>query len=111
RPAASGKQARLVRHLDAVDPEPMHAAGLGGEPRRIAGEIEDPLLRPPTDGGGIEGEEIGGKSGRDAAAIADAENRCRPPGELPQRLFQREHAALAHPVAEEMETIAGIAEE
>src|SRR6185312_109369 len=105
------QRAGFIRHRDPVDPDAFEPACSGREARCAAGQIEDALLRPATDLGGVEEHEIRRQSRRDPAAIGDAEDLCRPARELPHRLFEAEEAALAHPMAEEMQAVAGVAEE
>ena len=76
-----------------------------------AGQVEHPALRPTAHLGGIEEQQVGVVAGLQGAARTDAEQAGRVAGEPPHGLLDRQHTALAHPVAEEMQAEAGIVEE
>src|SRR6185437_6585231 len=109
RRAAHG--AARVGDGDAIDPHAVHAPRRCGEARGAAGQVEYPLARAAANAGGIEEQEIGGEARREPAAIPEAEDLRRAARELPHRLGHAERAALAHPVAEQVQAEAGIAEE
>ncbi len=104
-------QAVGVGHLDAVDPDAVHADRVGGQARRAAGQVEDAALGAAADAGRVEQQQVGGVALAQQAALGHAEQRRALVRQAAHRLGQAHRAALAHPVAEQVQAEAGVVEE
>ena len=88
-----------------------HALGLvGGEALGAGREVVDPAQRAGGDGVGVEHDEVGGEALADDAAAGEAEQLGLHLGQLVHGLLDRQHALLAHPVAEQVGGQRGVAQ-
>jgi len=101
----------LIRDTYTVHPDPVHADRGGRETRIAAGQVEHAALGAAIDRGRVEQEQIGVVAGLQRAAAAHAEELRRLAGQAPSRVREREHAAAAHPVPEQVQAEAGVVEE
>ena len=88
----------------------MHAERVADRARAAAGQVVDPARRRDADRRGIEQQQIGTGADRDAAAVGDAVEPGLMAGQAAHAFRQVEGAALAHPMAEEIEPEPGIAQ-
>ena len=109
-PLSSRAVILAVEHLDAVDEDAVHADRVAHRARAAAGQVVDPARRRDADRGGIEQQQIGEGAGRDPAAIGDAVEPGLMAGQPAHAFRQIEGAALAHPMAEQVEPEPGIAQ-
>src|SRR3989441_5677782 len=104
RPLAAGHE------LLAADEDVLDAIGARDVAGRAAREIPHLLRRARRDPRRIEADDVGHPPWRQEPALRDAVDRRRHGGEPAERLLPAEEAALAHPVAEEVSRVAGVAE-
>src|SRR6516164_912293 len=110
RTIAEPRVVRAVEHPDAVDEHAVHADRVAQRARAAAGQVVDPARWRNADRGGVEQQQISMCAEGDAAAVRDAIEpglmTCQPA----HALRKVESAALAHPMAEEIEAEPGIAQ-
>src|SRR5438094_6134227 len=111
RTAAVGDDAALVDRAHAVHPHAVHADAGRVEPLGARRQILYAALLAPRDGGRIEQQEVGPCAGHEPAAVRDAVRGGDVARHPLDRLGQREITALAHPVAEQVQAEARVAEE
>src|SRR5438067_11823250 len=100
------------RHeLLAADEDVLDALGARDVAGRAAREIPHLLRRARRDPRRIEADDVGHPPGRQEPALRDAVDRRRHGGEPADRLLPPEETAPAHPVAEEVGRVAGVAED
>src|ERR1700740_3680669 len=110
RPLVEPRVILAVEHPDAVDEHAVHADRVAQRARAAAGQVVDPARRRNADRGGVEQQQISMSAEGDAAAVRDAVEpglmACQPA----HALRKVEGAALAHPMAEEIEAEPGVAQ-
>ena len=94
----------------AVDDHGVDAVRLGHQAVGAGRQVVDALQRAGADGLGIEHHDVGRPALGQHAAVGDAEHLGRPLREVVHGLLDGEGLALAHPVAEQVGRVAGVAE-
>src|SRR6516165_49151 len=99
-----------VEHPDAVDEYAVHADRVAQRALAAAGQVVDPARRQNADRGGVEQQQISMSAAGDVPTVRDSVE----PGLMacqPAHAFGKvESAALAYPMAEEIEAKPGIAQ-
>ena len=110
--APSGRRV-LVSDAHAVHPDAVHAERRRDEARMPAGQVEARAASAPRPTvAGSKSSKVGGVAGLERAAAAGCRRRCAGIARQPaHRFLQRQRAALAHPVAEQVQAEAGVVEE
>ena len=110
--AGRGHVAVAVAVVDAgaVDPDPVYPARIADQAALAAGQIVDPPDRAAPDRRRIEEQQVRELARRDLAAIRDSVELRRQAGDPADAVRQIEDALVAHPVAQEVQAVAGIAE-
>src|SRR3546814_6930071 len=104
-------RAAFVREAAPVHPDAMHAPRIGAQPRRIAGQIEQPLFGADPHRVRIEQEQIRGLARLECAAIAYAEQIGLLTRQPSRRLREIQNVEVADPPAEQMQAKARLAQE
>src|ERR1700761_1172919 len=99
-----------VEHQRAIDEDAVHANRVAQRPRTATGQVVNPTRRRDADRCRIEQQQIGAGAGRDAAAIRNTVEPGLMTGQPAHAFDKIERAALAHPVAEEIEAKPGVAQ-
>src|SRR5262245_62179449 len=110
-PATVGHEPALVHRPDPVDPDAVQAYRRRVEPAGPGGQVADPALLATTDRPRVEEHQIGPGARLQPASLPDSVGVGHRAGDRAHRLLEREVAALACPVAEEVQSEARIAEE
>src|SRR5439155_19286811 len=97
--------------LLAADEDVLDALGAHDVAGRAAWEIVHLLRRARRDPGRIEADDVGHPPARQEPALRDAVDRRRHGAQPAHRLLPAEETALAHPAAEEVGRVAGVAED
>src|SRR5712691_9322268 len=92
-----------VEHPDAVDEDAVDAERVAQCARAATGEVIDPARGRDADGRGVEQQEVGMGADGDAAAVGDAVKPGLMAGKTAHPFGEVKGAALAHPMAEEIE--------
>src|SRR6266568_8226069 len=109
--ATVGHHTALVGGAHAIDPDTLEADGWRIEARGARGQIVHPALLASPDPGGIEEHQVRPRPRHETPPVLDAIGIGHRGRHRAHRLLEREIAALAHPVSEEMETEARVAGE
>ena len=108
---AAGLEHAVGDHRRAVHEQVAHALGLvGGEALGTGREVAHPAQRAGRDGGRIEHHDVGAAPSRTHAAVGEAEQVGLHLGELVDGVLEREHAHVAHPLAQQVGGQRGVAQ-
>ena len=95
----------------AVDHHVLHPDGLvGGEPLGVGREVAHPRHRSRRDRRRVEDRDVGPRARAQVAAVGEPEDVGLLAAQLAHGLLDRHHAAVAHPVAEEVGGLGRVAE-
>src|SRR6516165_5312934 len=97
----AGQLAVLQQH-GAVDDDMVDADRLAPDLHTAARQARDRLARLLGDRVGVEDRDVGDLAGCDKAAVGNVVHQRRLAGQSVDRLFERHHLLLAHPVAEQV---------
>src|SRR5262245_2834164 len=108
--AVSGQLPALDERY-AADEDVGDAVSAHDPALRPGREVVHALRRPRADSRGIEARDVRRGAGDEAAAIGNAVDVRGHRGQPVNGLLERQEAALAHPVAEQVRRVAGVAQD
>jgi hypothetical protein len=84
--------------------------GMGDESIGAAGKVVHPCLAAAADRRGIEGDEIGHRSGTQHTPVGQAVDERGMAGESPHRVFDRQITTLPHEAGQQVGGVVGVAQ-